>query len=1106
MKKRLTAFLACLFLIVGTAFAQNKITGTVISNDDGEPIIGASVIISGTKNTGTSTDIDGKFTIIVPQGKKIKVSYIGMKETTVTPKNGMTITLYPDATMVDEVVVTGMVKQDKRLFTGSASKIDADKAKLSGLPDVSRSLEGRAAGVSVQNVSGTFGTAPKIRIRGATSIYGNSKPLWVVDGVIMEDVTDVSADDLSSGDANTLISSAIAGLNSDDIETFDILKDGSATSIYGARAMAGVIVITTKKGRSGQARINYTGEYTMRLKPSYSTFNIMNSQDQMSIYQEMLQKGYLNYAETSNAASSGIYGKMYQLFSEYDRTSGQFGLANTAEARANYLRQAEFRNTDWFDILFSNSIQHNHSVSISTGTDKSQTYASVSAMFDPGWTKQSKVERYTANLNNTFNISKKLTFNMIANSSYRKQRAPGTLSSEVDVVSGEVHRSFDINPYSYALNTSRALDENTFYTRNYAPFNILHELDNNYIDLGVFDMRVQGELKYKPIRQIEFSVLGAYKFNQSTMNHQIMDEANQAQAYRSMATTTIRNANPFLYTDPDDIFALPVSVLPYGGIYNKSTNNMNAWDFRTTASYNNAFANDTHIVNLYGGIEVNNIDRSSDWFRGWGMQYSLGEIANYAYQVFKKGAEDNSDYFTLNNTHERRAAFFGTATYSYKGRYTLNGTVRYEGTNKLGKSRDARWLPTWNVSAAWNAHEEPWFNNVFKDVLTHATFKASYSLTAESGPSWVTNSLPVISSYNPWRPSAGLRESGLQESDRANGDLTFEKKHELNLGLQLGFLNNRINFEFDWYKRNNYDLIGIVNTQMGGMKYGNVASMKSNGVELSINTTNIKTKDFTWSTNIIYSHTHNEVTELENNQRVIDLVSGSGFALEGYPVRSLFSIPFMGLNNEGLPTFLDQDGNITTTGIYFQTQDKEKLGFLEYSGSVDPTDVGSFGNNFRYKGITLNVFVTYSFGNVVRLDPVFKNRYNDLNSMPREYANRWMVPGDEATTTIPVIASSRQNRNDISLSYAYNAYNYSTERIAKGDFIRMKEVSVGYDFPQNLVSKLSLNSLSLKLQATNLFLIYADKKLNGQDPEFFNTGGVAVPLPKQFTLTLRFGL
>ena len=1102
MKKFLMALL-CVLLSATTALAQNNVTGTVV-DETGEPVIGASVMVKGTK-TGTVTDVDGKFSLVNVQGKTLVVSYIGYDNKEVRAQNGMKIQLTSNSQALDEVVVTGMQKVDKRLFTGSSTKINASEAKIDGMADISRSLEGRAAGVSVQNVSGTFGTAPKIRVRGATSIYGNSKPLWVVDGVIMDDVTDVSADDLSSGDANTLISSAIAGLNSDDIETFDILKDGSATSIYGARAMAGVIVITTKKGKAGQARINYTGEYTMRLKPSYSTFNIMNSQDQMSIYQEMQQKGYLNYAETSNAASSGVYGKMYQLITEYNPVTGQYGLPNTIEARADYLRQAEFRNTDWFDELFTSAIQHNHSVSISTGTEKAQTYASVSVMFDPGWTKQSKVERYTANLNNTFKISDKLTFNMIGNASYRKQKAPGTLNSEVDVVSGAVNRSFDINPYSYALNTSRALDLNTYYTRNYAPFNILHELENNFIDLDILDMRFQGELKYKPIQKVELGVLAAYKFNQSTQNHSIKDESNQAEAYRAMGNTTIRKNNNYLYTDPDDIFAMPVSILPYGGIYNKTTHRMNAWDFRATAAYNDVYAND-HIVNLYAGMEVNNIDRTADWFRGWGMQYSLGEIPNYAYEVFKKGAEQNTDYYTLDNTHERRAAFFGTATYSYKGRYTINGTIRYEGTNKLGKSRSARWLPTWNVSGAWNAHEEPWFQNVFKQALTTATLKASYSLTAESGPSWVTNSLPVIKSYNPWRPSAGLRESGLEESDRANGELTFEKKHELNLGIQLGFLNNRINFEMDWYKRDNYDLIGIVNTQMGGKKYGNVASMKSNGIELSLTTKNIQTKDFSWTTNFIYSHTHNEVTELENNQRVIDLVSGNGFALEGYPVRSLFSIPFRGLTNEGLPTFLDQDGNVTSTGIYFQTRDKEKMGFLEYSGSVDPTDVGSLGNIFKYKGLTLNVFVTYSFGNVVRLDPVFKNRYNDLNSMPKEFANRWMVPGDENTTTIPVIASQRQNENDTNLSYAYNAYNYSTERIAKGDFIRMKEISLGYEFPKSLISPLKLNNLSLKLQATNLFLIYADKKLNGQDPEFFNTGGVAVPIPKQFTLTLRVGL
>ena len=225
----------------------------------------------------------------------MKISYIGMKTEEVPIKSGiMKIILKSDSEVLQEVVVTGMTKVDKRLFTGAADQLKAANVKLDGMADISRGLEGRSAGVSVQNVSGTFGTAPKIRVRGATSIYGNSKPLWVVDGVIMDDVVEIGANDLSSGDATTLISSAIAGLNSDDIESFQILKDGSATSIYGARAMAGVIVVTTKKGQAGKSSLNYTGEFTTRLKPSYSTFNIMNSQDQMGIYKELQNKGWLN--------------------------------------------------------------------------------------------------------------------------------------------------------------------------------------------------------------------------------------------------------------------------------------------------------------------------------------------------------------------------------------------------------------------------------------------------------------------------------------------------------------------------------------------------------------------------------------------------------------------------------------------------------------------------------------------------------------------------------------------------------------------------------------------------------------------------------------------
>jgi outer membrane protein OmpA-like peptidoglycan-associated protein len=491
----------------------------------------------------------------------------------------------------------------------------------------------------------------------------------------------------------------------------------------------------------------------------------------------------------------------------------------------------------------------------------------------------------------------------------------------------------------------------------------------------------------------------------------------------------------------------------------------------------------------------------------------MGEIPNYAYQVFKKGSEENTDYYTLENKHERSAAFFANGTYSYKGRYTLNGTYRYEGTNRMGKSRAARWLPTWNVSGSWNVHEEEFFEK-YSSVLSHLSLRASYSLTAER-PS-ISNAIVEIGSQTPWRPFASVRESMLYIKNLANEELTYEKKHELNLGLSAGFLNNRINLEVDWYKRNNYDLIGVATTQgIGGEieKLGNIASMKANGIEISLTTNNIKTKDFSWTTNFIYSHSSNEVTDLKTTSNVMNLVartstgsSTSAFAREGYPVGALFSIPFMGLNDEGLPTFLDQDGKITTTGIYFQERDTEKLNFLEYSGTVDPTDVGSLGNVFKYKNLSLNVFVTYSFGNVVRLDPIFDNEYTDLMSTPKEFNNRWTVPGDEKYTNIPVIASKRQNKNDSHLSYAYNAYNYSTERIAKGDFIRMKEISIGYDFPKTITEKLRLANLSLKLQATNLFLIYADKKLNGQDPEFFNAGGVAAPTPKQFTATLRIGL
>jgi TonB-linked SusC/RagA family outer membrane protein len=797
----------------------------------------------------------------------------------------------------------------------------------------------------------------------------------------------------------------------------------------------------------------------------------------------------------ANAASSGVYGKLAQLIA--DGT-----VLNTDAGRNEWLRQQEYRNTDWFDELFSNSILQNHSVSISTGTEKSQHYASLSLMEDPGWYKQSRVKRYTANINSTFHFNEKLSLQLLGNASTREQRAPGTLSQEVNVVSGEVSRAFDINPYSYSLNTSRVLDPDEFYTRNYTAFNIFHELDNNYIDLNTHEFKVQGLLTYKPIKDLELNLLGAVKRASSSSEHTVTENSNQANAYRAMSNTIIRDSNPYLWTDPNNPYAVPVSVLPHGGIYDRSDYRMNSWDFRATAQYNHIF-NDTHIMNLFAGIESNSVERNNTWMRAWGVETEFGNIGNFDANMFDKLKSEGSDYYTIGSALERTAAFFGNATYSYKGRYIVNGTLRYEGTNTLGRDRKSRWLPTWNASGAWNAHEEKWFKDL-EPTFSHLTLKGSYSLTADRGPYNISNSSAIINSYVQWRPNGSDQETALQITELGNSNLTYEKKHDLSLTADVGFFNNRLNMEIGWYKRWNYDLIGPITVEgVGGEldKFGNIADMESSGFELSINSTNIKTADFQWSTTFLYSHQKSEVTNLKNTSRVIDLVRANGFALEGYPVRSIFSIPFEKLTSDGLPTYRVGGGTVTTDGINFQ--EFSDLSWLKYEGSSDPTDYGSIENTFKYKNWRLSVFVVYSAGNVVRLDPVFSNKYSDLTATPREFNNRWSSSGEEERTTVPVIPSVRQNFQNPNLAIAYQAYNYSTERIAKGDFVRMKEIAIDYTLPKKWLNSLQLSNVNLKFQATNLFLIYADKKLNGMDPEFFNSGGVASPMPKQYTFTVR---
>lgn len=1108
MYKKLLILFACLLFGAGIANAQRNVSGTVV-DEDGLPVIGANVKVSGTTK-GASTNEKGAFVIknVPASAKKLEISYIGMQTTTAAAQDGVKIVMKLSNQMLGEAVALGMTKVDKRLMTGSTTKVDMDKVKLDGVPDVSRALEGHVAGVSMQNVSSTFGTAPKIRVRGATSIYGSSSPLWVVDGVILEDAVAVSADDLSSGDAETLISNAIAGLNADDIESFQVLKDGSATSIYGARAMAGVIVVTTKKGRAGHSQISYTGELTYRMKPSYAQYNICNSQEQMSIYKEMAAKGWMEFSSLANSSSSGIYGKMYNLMDQYNETTGQFGLPYTQAAMNAYLREAEMRNTNWFDLLFKNNIMQNHAVSISAGTEKANVYASLSVMNDPGWSKDSKVQRYTANVNASYNLLKNLTITLRTNGSYRDQQAPGTLNQSVDVVSGAVSRDFDINPFSYCLNTSRTMDPNAVYKRNYADFNIFDELDNNYIDVKVMDIKFQGELSYKPIQGLEINLLGSYRTNHSNREHFVLNNSNQANAYRAgVDDPNIMNANTYLYTDPDVTNALPISVMPEGGIHTLNKNSVTQLDFRGSVTYNHVW-NDTHIFNVFGAMEANKADYDAQENNTYGVDYNNGRLVVITPQFYKQAKEEGTILDGFGRSWNRRMAFVLNSSYSYKGRYTVTVTGRYDGSNQLGKGASSRWLPTYNISGAWNAHEENWFRGWMNDTdnkFSHATLRFSYSLTGEQ--TTASNYNPIFYSGIVWRPQGDMQQTGINLSQNGNSDLTYEKKYEYNVGIDLGFLDNRLNLVTDIYWRNNFDLMGYCNTQgLGGevRKFGNVAKMKSNGFEATLTSHNIQRKDWDWTTDFTISYARTEITDLLSTSRVIDLVSTSGYARQGYPQRALFSIPFMGLNDEGVPMIINEDGELTSTNINFQ--EYEKLDFLKYEGPIDPTFTGGLNNMIRWRNWRLNIFFTYAFGNKLRLDPVFSASYSDQSAMPKDFKNRWVIPGDEKITNVPTIASRRQVYNDNYLGYAYNAYNYSTERVAKGNFIRMKDISLTYEVPKEPLAKAHINGLSFKIDATNLWLLYADKKLNGQDPEFINSGGVAQPLSKQFTFTIRLSL
>jgi TonB-linked SusC/RagA family outer membrane protein len=1083
------------------------VRGRVVSNAQ-VPLKGVTVNVKGTRRSVITND-NGEFelkdvssdaTLVFSMaGYSSQEAPIGVSQTT------FSIILQEDVSSLQDVVVTGFQRIEKRKFTGAAVTIKAEDVKIDGVIDVSRMLEGRVAGVAIQNVSSSFGAAPKIRIRGATSITGDNKPLWVVDGVVLEDIVNISNDQLSSGDVNTLLGSAVAGLNSNDIESFDILKDASATALYGARAMNGVIVITTKKGKTGVPVISYSGNFGIQLKPMYSNYDIMNSADQMSIYAELERKGFLDFNSIANRANAGVYGKMADLIKTAN-PDGSFALANTPEAKANFLMRYARANTNWFDVLFRNALTQEHSLSLSSGTDKAQSYFSTSFYNDQGWTIADKVKRYTANLRNTYNLSSKFTAGFKIAASVRQQQAPGTTSRKSNAVEGAYDRDFDINPFSYALNSSRALtayDENgdlEYFRRNYAPFNIINEVANNRIKLNLADISLTADAQYKIKPWLTYNFVGAIRYVRTSKEHEVTENSNQANAYRAASTSTIAEANRFLYRDPDHPELPPTVVLPYGGFYNRDEDELKNYTFRNMLNFDKKFGG-LHQIQALVGQEVKSAERLNANNTGFGYQYENGGVPFVDYRIVKQFIENSLQYYAKTNNHERFVGYFGDLKYTYNNRYTIQGTIRRDGSNRLGRSDKARWINTYQVSGIWNVSQENFIRDIPK--ISNLALRASYGLNANYGNA--TNAMAVLRTQLTNRPYLSDRQLAIDIENLENSDLTWERKKEFNVGVDLGLFSNRLNVTVDIYNRKSLDLINSFRTSgIGGeiTKAANYADMKSNGIEATIGGRPIVTRNFSWNTNFTFSYNTTKITNAKNFPVAFDLVIPEGGALEGYPVRSLFSIPFYGLTNEGIPVYSNEKGEVST-GVYLQS---DQVGFLKYEGPVDPTYVGGFTNTFTYKNFSFGFHISYQAGNKIRLYPSYRAKYSDLDAMPNEYKNRWTLPGDEAFTNIPSIAALT---NDYTITasgaYPYNNYNYSTARVVSGSFVRLKAINLRYDLPAKWIQGSPFKTVAVSMVGNNIWLIYSDKALHGQDPEFFNAGGVALPINKQFTFSLKVG-
>ncbi len=1073
-----------------------------IKDIEGSPLPFAKVVVKGTTQ-GVVANVDGIYEITVKLPCTLVVSYIGKEsKEVVVPGNSknvnINIVLEDISKLIKEVSVvsTGYQQFNRNEMVGAFSVVKAEDLLLPNQTSIDKMLQGVIPGMVVTNSSSRVGTSPSIKIRGTSTLLGDTEPLWVVDGIIQEAPMSIPASTFMTDDMKNIIGNQVSWLNPNDIETITVLKDASSTAIYGSKASNGVIVITTKMASRAQERIsvNYSGTISIDSRPNYGMFNLMNSQERIRFSDEAFASGvpYSSMPYKDYYSYEGIK----RLFIEGDLNSSQF------QQKRDYL---ETVNTDWFDLLTRNAVSTNHNISVSGGSNKMSFTSSLGYSKQQGQEIGNDAEKFTGRIATLFNLSNKVRVNLSLLGSYNVNTGYGT----------------GVNPLSYATNTSRAIPaytedgEMAYYQKlngyqfnKIFPslgYNILNEMNNSGSSTSSMRLSATADVIWTIGKGFAFNFTGGYNLNGSFMNSYMSEDTYY----------TASNYRGYDFGSQDaSSSSFAAAILPFGGEFFTNDARQTSYNIQSKLSYVKHFSNSK--LNLFLGQELRSATNIATSNTVWGYSKERGEQiilptlptdlvpaggTTFTYTGYGLFERLYSNRWKRMNQTNNYISFFSTAAYTIKDRYVFNASIRNDMSNRFGQNINRRIDPVYSFGAAWRISEEDFIKN-HASWVTQLNIRSSFGLQGNA----LTNESPELILIKAGKkPVFNQYYSSI--SKIPNPNLSWERTTNWNLGTDLMFF-KKVSLVVDYYGRRSNAVVA----QAVPLEYG-IASAKVNGgiiyntgLEgiLSFSVFNNKTSALSMSINS--SKNWNKGGKPVVVPTLANYLNGTSGVIikEGYPINSIWSFDYAGLNpTTGVPMFNKMD-------VDEMLARKDISSYLTFSGELQPYFTGGISFSFRYKSFIASTSFSALLGGVKRLINPYQNFSNGSRlpgaeeNISRLLNSRWQKPGDETTTDIPSLSALNSIYitlpNTVVDKLPIEMWAESTIQVVDASFLRNRGLDLEYRLAQKQAGVLGLRNASVTASVNNLFVI-ASKRFQGMDPELGNS-----VMPKTFSLGLRVGL